>query len=192
MQSEYDRLCIRTLAQKMLFQGHIINLRQDDVLLPNGVPSTRDIVEHPGAVCVAALTANNELLFVRQFRYAFGEVMTELPAGKIDAGEDPLNAAKRELREETGATAAQWKDMGIMLPTVGYCNEKIYFYLATGLSFGDNDPDEDEFLELHRIPLGNALRMVLADELPDGKTQTLILKLFARQTVATGEEPLNL
>ncbi len=173
-------LCEKTVSQDVRFRGRVINLRVDDALLPNGNHATREVVEHPGGVCIAALTEQNELLFVRQFRYPFGEVLLELPAGKLDrGGEDPLEAGKRELREETGAVADKYRSLGKLYPSPGFCNEIIYLYLAEGLSFGESDPDEDEFLECERIPLDRAVEMVLQNEITDAKTQVAILKVAA-------------
>lgn len=170
----------KTVSQDVRFSGHIINLRVDDVTLPNGKPATREVVEHPGGVCVAALTAERELLFVRQFRYPYSEVLLELPAGKLDrGGEDPLEAGKRELREETGAVANSYRSLGKLYPSPGYCDEIIHLFLAQDLSFGDSDPDEDEFLECERIPLDRAVEMVLQNEITDAKTQVAILKVAA-------------
>lgn len=168
----------KTVSQDVRFRGRVINLRVDDALLPNGNRATREVVEHPGGVCVAALTDRNELLFVRQFRYPYGEVLLELPAGKLDrGGEDPLEAGKRELREETGAIAAEYRSLGKLYPSPGYCDEIIHLYLATGLTFGESEPDEDEFLECERIPLDRAVKMVLDNEITDAKTQVAILKV---------------
>ncbi len=170
----------KTAAQDTKFQGHIINLRVDDAILPNGKHATREVVEHPGGVCVAALTTENELLFVRQFRYPYGEILLELPAGKLDrGGEDPFEAGKRELREETGAVAASYRSLGKLYPSPGFCNEIIHLYLAEDLTFGETDPDEDEFLECERIPLPRAVEMVLNNEITDAKTQVAILKVAA-------------
>ncbi len=170
----------KTVSQDVRFNGHIINLRVDNALLPNGNHATREVVEHPGGVCVAALTAEQELLFVRQFRYPYGEVLLELPAGKLDRdGEDPLEAGKRELREETGAVAENYRSLGKLYPSPGYCDEIIHLYLAQNLSFGESDPDEDEFLECERIPLNRAVEMVLQNEITDAKTQVAVLKVAA-------------
>ena len=160
------------------FKGRIINLRQDTVMLPNGNTATREVVEHPGGVCVAALTDDNELLFVRQWRYPYMEETLEIPAGKRDRqDEDPLECGKRELREETGVTATKYIDLHPLYPTPGYINEVIYCYLATGLTFGETDPDEDEFLDVLRIPLERAVEMVLSGEIKDAKTQIAVLKV---------------
>ncbi len=168
----------RQLSSNYLFKGRIINLRQDTALLPNGNTATREVVEHPGGVCVAALTENDELLFVRQWRYPYGEETLEIPAGKRDRlDEDPLECGKRELQEETGATAKEYIDLHPLYPTPGYINEVIYCYLATGLTFGEQNPDEDEFLDVLRIPLEKAVEMVLSGEIKDAKTQIAVLKV---------------
>ncbi len=170
----------KTLSQTYPYRGKIINMRTDTAQLPDGTTALREVVEHPGGVCVAALTDDNDLLFVRQFRYPYGEVVLELPAGKRDKnGEDPLTCGKRELLEETGAVAEQYRYLGPLYPTPGYCDEVIHLYLAQGLSFGEARPDEDEFLEVERIPLATAVDMVLANEIPDAKTQVAILKTAA-------------
>ncbi len=168
----------KQLSANYIFKGRIINLRQDTALLPNGNTATREVVEHPGGVCVAALTDNQELLFVKQWRYPYSEVTLEIPAGKRDrADEDPLECGKRELREETGATAQRYIDLCPMYPSPGYVNEVIYCYAATGLEFGDTCPDEDEFLDVIKIPLDKAVEMVLSGEIKDAKTQIAVLKV---------------
>ena len=162
-----------TLSQEYKFKGRIINLRVDKAQLPNGATATREVVEHPGGVCIAALTAENELLFVRQFRYPYGEVIPELPAGKLTRG-------KRELKEETGAVAERYVSLGKLYPSPGYCGEIIWMYLATGLSYGEQNPDEDEFLEVERIPLEQAAQLVLDNRIDDAKTQAAVLKVYLR------------
>ncbi|MDR0531114.1 MAG: NUDIX hydrolase [Oscillospiraceae bacterium] len=168
-----------TVAEHVLYRGKIVTLRRDEARLPNGLPCVREVVEHPGGVCVAALTGEQELLLVRQFRYPYGEILLELPAGKLEPGEDPLLAGQRELREETGATAEKYESLGVFYPTPGYCGEKIYMYLARGLTFQAPQPDDDEFLQCLRVPLGEAVRMVLRNEVADGKTQAGVLKTAA-------------
>lgn len=168
----------KQLSSEYKFKGRIINLRQDVALLPNGNTATREVVEHPGGVCVAALTDRDELLFVRQWRYPYGEETLEVPAGKRDRqDEDPLECGKRELKEETGATAKNYIDLNPLYPTPGYINEVIYCYLATDLTFGEQNPDEDEFLDVLRIPLERAVEMVLSGEIKDAKTQIAVLKV---------------
>ncbi len=161
-----------------MYKGKIINLRRDEALLPDGAHVVREVVEHPGGVCVAALTENEEILFVRQFRYPYMEETLEIPAGKRDRGdEEPLECGKRELREETGAIAEKYISLGELYPTPGYCGEIIWMFAATGISYGETDPDDDEFVECEKIPLERAVQMVLSGEIKDAKTQTAVLKV---------------
>ena len=170
----------KQLSFEYKFKGRIINLRQDRALLPNGKTVTREVVEHPGGVCVAAIDENDELFFVKQWRYPYSEETLEIPAGKRDKqGEDPLDCGKRELKEETGATAENYIDLGCLYPSPGYVNEVIYCYLATNLTYGDMNPDEDEFLNVIKIPFEKAVEMVLSGEIKDAKTQIAILKVNA-------------
>lgn len=166
----------KQLSAEYKFKGRIINLRVDEALLPNGATASREIVEHNGGICVVPLTENNEVLMVEQFRYPYSEVVLEIPAGKRDGNEEPLEGGKRELKEETGATAESYTFLGELYPTPGYCGEIIYMYLARGLSYGETDPDEDEFLNLKRIPLETAVEMIMSGEIKDAKTQAAILK----------------
>lgn len=168
----------KQLSSEYFFKGKIINMRRDVALLPDGNEAFREVVEHPGGVCVAALTDNDEVLFVRQFRYPYSQEVLEIPAGKRDRGEEPIVCGKRELVEETGATASNFFSLGTLYPTPGYTDEVIFMYGATGLSFGEAKPDEDEFLTLEKIPLERAVEMVMDGSLPDAKTQTCILKLW--------------
>lgn len=167
-----------TLTREYRFKGRIINLRTDTVRLPNGTEASREVVEHPGGVCVAPLTDEGELLFVQQYRHPYEEVVLELPAGKRDRnGEEPLECGKRELTEETGATAAEYIFLGRVYPTPGFCTEVIHLYLARELCFGEAQPDEDEFVEVQRIPLDRAVEMVMNNEITDAKTQIAVLKV---------------
>lgn len=168
----------KQLNYEYLYEGKIIKLRRDTALLPNGNTAIREVVEHNGGVCVAALTENNEVLMVRQFRYPYFENVLEIPAGKRDSkDENPLECGKRELREETGAIAQNFISLGELYPTPGYCGEVIWMYAATGLTFGENDLDDDEFLNLEKIPLEKAVDMIILGEIKDAKTQAAILKL---------------
>ncbi len=168
----------KQLNSEYIYKGKIINLRRDNALMPNGNTSTREVVEHKGGVCVAALTDDNEILFVRQFRYPYMEQVLEIPAGKRDSlDEEPLECGKRELREETGAEAQNIFSLGQLYPTPGYCNEIIWMYGATGLTFGEQELDENEFLNVEKIPLEKAVDMVLSGEIKDAKTQTAVLKI---------------
>ncbi len=166
------------LEKNYIYKGKIINTRRDIALLPDGNTAIREIVEHPGGVSVIALDGDKNILLVRQFRYPYFEEILEIPAGKRNSpDEDPLECGKRELLEETGATAENITFLGQVYPTPGYCEEIIWIYAATGLAFGEMCPDEDEFLEVERIPLEKALEMVMAGEIKDAKTQIAILKL---------------
>ena len=166
----------KQLSYDYKFKGKIINLRVDEALLPNGSTATREVVEHNGGICVVPITENGEVLMVEQYRYPYSEVVLEIPAGKRDGNEEPLEGGKRELREETGAVAENYTFLGELYPTPGYCGEIIYMYLATGLSYGETDPDEDEFLNLKKIPLETAVEMIMSGEIKDAKTQAAILK----------------
>lgn len=158
------------------FKGKIINLRVDEALLPNGAVATREVIEHNGGICVVPITENGEVLMVEQYRYPYSEVVLEIPAGKRDGDEEPLEGGMRELKEETGAVAENYTFLGELYPTPGYCGEVIYMYLATGLSYGETDPDEDEFLNLKKVPLEKAVEMIMSGEIKDAKTQAAILK----------------
>lgn len=160
-----------------VFTGRIIHVHVDDVELENGKMAKREVVSHPGGVSVAVLTEKNELIFVRQFRYPYGEVLLELPAGKLEPGEDPFEAMKREQREETGTTGKNYVFLGNIYPTPGYCGEIIRLWACRlESSLGNLDLDEDEFLDIQRIPLDKAVEMVCNNEIPDSKTQIGILK----------------
>lgn len=167
----------KTIGSEKIYDGKIIHVRRDTVQLPDGRRSMREVVDHSGGVCVAALTEDDQLLFVRQFRYPYGEVVVELPAGKIEPGEDPLECGKRELYEETGATAKHFESLGTLYPSPGYCSEIIHIIGAIGLEFGENHLDDGEFLESFRLPLKKAVSLVMSGDIVDAKTQIAILKL---------------
>lgn len=167
----------KTVNKSYVFKGKIINVRVDDALLSDGSIKKREVVEHNGGVCVAAITDNDEVLMVKQFRYPYMEEIYELPAGKRDGNENPLDCGKRELKEETGASAMEYISLGELYPTPGYCGEIIWLFAAKGLTFGEKNLDEDEFLEAEKIPFKKALDMVLKGEIKDAKTQTVILKI---------------
>lgn len=173
------KLFEKTLTSETKFEGRIIKVLRDTVELENGKTSAREVVCHNGGVCVAALTEQNEVLLVRQFRYPYKEVLLELPAGKLEKGEDPFEAAKRELGEECGLTADHYTPLGEFYPTVGYDTEIIYMWVATGLHTTQMHLDDDEFLTPDRIPLAKAYEMVMNGEIKDGKTIAGVLKLKA-------------
>ncbi len=168
------------LSDQLIYDGAVVELHKYTVSLPDGRTAYREIVRHPGAVCVLPLTDEGEVICVRQFRFPFGKVLTELPAGKLDSREeDPLDAAKRELREETGAIAGKIVPLGELYPSVAIFDENIRMYLALDLSFGETDPDDDEFLDVVRIPFDELIAQILRGEIPDAKTQAAALKVLA-------------
>lgn len=169
----------KTLDSDTRFEGRVFTVTVDKVELENGRTSTREVVHHNGGACIAALTENDEIYLVRQFRYAFGQELWELPAGKLEKGEDPFEAAKRELGEECGLTAERFVDLGPVYPTVGYCTEIIYCWAATGLAPCGMHLDEDEFLTPEKVPFDRAVEMVLSGEIRDGKTVAALLKIKA-------------
>jgi len=165
-----------TIGREEIFEGKIIKLRRDTVKLPNGNEATREVVEHPGGVAIVALNENEEVYMVNQFRYPFGAVISEIPAGKLDAGEDPLECGIRELSEETGLVAGRFDYLGKFMLSPGFCHEWIYIYLARDLSLGTAHLDPDEFLEVETVPLSKLTDMIMEDALPDAKTVMGILK----------------
>ncbi len=166
----------KTLKSEVLYSGKIVTLKLDEVELPNGHVSKREVVNHPGGVAIAALTQENELLFVRQFRYPFKEVVLELPAGKLEKGTTPLENGKRELLEETGAIGYNYISLGAQMVSPGFCDEVVHLYLCRVESFSQQSLDDDEFLNVERIPIDKAVEMVLNNQIFDGKTQTAVLK----------------
>ncbi|MEG0615322.1 MAG: NUDIX hydrolase [Oscillospiraceae bacterium] len=166
----------KNISSERIYNGKIINLRKDTVLLENGENAIREVVEHPGGVCIVPINSNGEVLFVKQFRYPFAEVLLEIPAGKLEYGEEHFLCGKRELLEETGATAENFTYMGVLYPSVAYLEEKIHMYLAEGLTFGEQNLDADEFLDVVKIPLEKAVEMVMSNEIKDAKTQIAVLK----------------
>ena len=175
--NDQSRLFERELSSKLIFDGKVVHLYVDEVELPDGAIATREYVKHIGAVAVLPLTDDGEVICVRQYRHAHRCILTEIPAGKLDSKEeDHVEAALRELREETGARCERLTYLGLFRSTPAILDERIDLYLAEGLTFGETDPDEDEFLETVRIPLATLVDRVLAGEITDGKTQVAILK----------------
>lgn len=165
----------KRLSGETVYDGRIFKVERDSIELPGGKQSVREILRHNGGVCVAAIDQNGEIYFVRQYRYAFASALDELPAGKLEAGEQPDLAAARELREETGYTAKNLKRVAVSYPSPGYTDEKLYLYIATELSYVGQQLDEDEFLNVYKQPLKEAVARVLSGEIHDAKSQTLIL-----------------
>jgi len=170
------RLFEETLDSTVLFRGRIITVRQDTARLENGALASREVVEHPGGVCVLALDGDGCAYTVKQFRYPFGRITEELPAGKLDGPEDHRAAGLRELSEEIGAQPEEFIYLGCLLASPGFSSEIIHMYLARGLRFGAQHPDEDEFLEVCRAPFSQLVERVMAGELTDAKTVACILK----------------
>jgi ADP-ribose diphosphatase len=159
-----------TLSSELVFDGKLLHVRRDDVRLPDGGVAQREYVRHPGAVCIIALLDSGELVMERQYRYPLARDMIELPAGKIDPGEPPLETARRELLEETGYTAADWRHLGTMHLAIGYSDEHIEIYLARGLTQEQAKLDDEEFLEVFSLPLATALQWVREGRITDAKT----------------------
>lgn len=170
------KLFEETVDQKIVYQGKIVTLRTDIARLENGRMTGREVVEHPGGVCVLPLEADGTTYTVRQFRYPFGQVIEELPAGKLDGPEDPEVGARRELSEEIGCEAGELIYLGRLLMSPGFCTEVLHMYLARKLRHGKQHLDEGEFLEAVRIPFQTLLERVLAGEVTDAKTVALTLK----------------
>ena len=169
----------KTVEKRYIYRGKIVNLRCDDAVLPNGRACKREVIEHPGGACVLC-EYGGKIAFVRQFRYAYGEELLELPAGKLNAGEDPAVAAGRELGEETGLVAERLKPLYTIYPTPGYTDEKIYLYEAVGVSEGKQHLDEGEFLNVEYYTVQEALQKIASGEIKDAKTLIAVLH-YARQ-----------
>lgn len=174
---EFQNLNEVQTGSQEIFDGVVVHLYKDTVQLPNGKPANREVIRHVGAVAVVPVTDDGKVIVERQFRYPLNDVITEIPAGKLDSfTEDRLSAAQRELREETGYTADNWQELGDFHPTPAYCDEKITLYLATGLHLGERELDEDEFLNVVTVPMEELVADIMAGRITDGKTQTAILK----------------
>ncbi len=169
----------KTVSSKYIFEGHVVRLRYDEVELPDGSHANREIIEHNGGVAVAAITDNDEIILVKQYRHPYGEVILEIPAGKLEKGENPFECGKRELKEEAGAEAEHYQLLAIDYPSPGYCGETIHIYYAEKLTFGDRQLDEGEFLDVLFVPFEKAVEMVMSGEIKDSKTQIAILKIKA-------------
>ena len=171
-----------TISSETIAQGGMLTVKRDQVRLPNGHKSQREYVLHPGAVVVVPLLSNGKVILERQFRYPLHQTFIELPAGKIDSGEDVLVTGKRELLEETGYSAKEWVKLGLQHPCIGYSNEVIHIYLATGLTAGEHRRDVDEALDVFELDFNECLSMVQRGEITDGKT--IVALFFAERYLA--------
>ncbi len=172
------------ISSETIFQGKLLHVIRDEVLLPNGNTSIREGILHPGAVVIIPFLDDHTLIMERQFRYYPNSVFYELPAGKVDPSEDFLTTGKRELLEETGYKAANWTFISHLYPAIGYANEKMAIYAATDLTMSHIDRDEDEFLEIIEMPLSKAMEMLRRGEITDAKT---MVGLFWAEKLASGE-----
>ena len=167
----------KQLDREQIYDGRVLTVVKDTVLLPNGGTSIREMCLHKGAAAVIPITEDGEAVMIYQFRYAHSREFLEIPAGKLDSADEiPLEAAKRELEEETGMRAERYTFLGILDTTPALINEKIHLYMAEGLTEGEMNLDEDEFVEVVKIPLSKLVDMVMSGEIRDGKTQVAILK----------------
>lgn len=172
---DLDKYIEKMLSTRMIYKGKIINLRIDTVTLPDGGTGTREIVEYAGAVAVVPVNEKDELLLVRQYRYAVKKALLEIPAGKIEPGEDPAECARRELLEETGYNAEKLNNVIRFYSTPGFTNEEIHVFLATGLTLQKQNLDDDEFIDVETVPYETALEMIRTGEICDAKTIAGIL-----------------
>lgn len=167
----------KTIKKNYVFQGKILTVRCDDAQLPNGEPCTREVIEHNGGAC-ALYVKDGAVALVKQYRYPYGEILYEIPAGKLNKGEDPAEAAKRELEEEAGVRAKHVKLLQVMYPSPGYTDEKIYIYEATDGEEVAAHLDEDEFLDAEYMPLDRVREMLRNGEFKDGKTVIALQAYF--------------
>ena len=164
----------RKLSSEMKFDGKLIKVTYD-VAEVNGKEAWREVVHHPGASAVVAIDENNRIIMEKQFRYALNDYLLEIPAGKLDKGEDPLVCAKRELEEETGIIASEWISLGTIATSPGFCNEVIHLYVAKGLSKGEIHWDEDEYVEVERYTFDELLQCINEETIKDSKTLSALL-----------------
>ena len=169
-------------ASKRIYHGHILDFFTDTVRLPNGHTAPRELTRHVGAVCVVPLTDDGKVIVERQFRYPLDETILEIPAGKRDSkSEPPEEAARRELREETGIEPKELVCLGTYYPAAAYSDEVIWMYLARGLTFGEQKLDDDEFLTLEAMPLSDLVQEIAKGNVPDGKTQAAVLRVWCME-----------
>ena len=163
------------LKSEYVYRGRVLDVKRDEVLLSNGHKSNREVVEHTGGVVILAVK-NEKILLVKQYRYPLSCTSLELPAGKLEQDENPSIAAKRELKEETGYSAEKWINLGYIYTSPGFCNEKLYLYLAQDLTYKKQCPDEDEIIECYEYPFDEVMRMINDGVINDSKTLCAILR----------------
>jgi len=171
---------VKVLSSRAVYRGKVFQVTQDEIVEPNGVRAVRDVVRHSGSVVILAVDRSRSeprVLLARQYRYCAGDYLWELPAGRIDEGELPLTAAKRELLEETGYTASKWKEALFFFPSPGFLNETMAVFVAEGLKRGKARPEEDEMISKRLFSLPSALRLVMRNKIRDGKTIAGVLWL---------------
>lgn len=173
----------KTISSEMIYEGAILNLRKDKVTIVNGSTSYREIIEHSGGVAIAAITDDNKMVLVRQFRKAAEKVVLEVPAGKIEPGEDPRLTAWRELKEETGYRADKLEFITSFYSSIGYSQEQIHLYYATGLRPGQTDFDESEALDILEYPISQLKQMALGGEIEDAKTIAAIFIAWEKEGI---------
>ena len=162
------------LSSEMKFDGKLIKVTYD-IADVNGKEAWREVVHHPGASAIVAIDEDNRIIMEKQFRYALNDYLLEIPAGKLDAGEDPLVCAKRELEEETGIIASEWISLGTIATSPGFCNEVIHLYVAKGLSKGEIHWDEDEYVEVECYTFDELLQRISEEKIKDSKTLSALL-----------------
>lgn len=170
----------KTLSEQSVFDGKFIQVSKYDVEISNKMKSIREVVHHPGGVVVVAMKDKKTILMVKQYRYPIKEVSLELPAGRLEKGEDPDLAIKRELEEETGHIAKIWESLGYIYTTPGICDEKLHLYLATGLEFKEQRPDEGEIIEYFEYNLEEVFELVKSGEINDAKTICALTRAFMK------------
>ncbi|MBQ3123502.1 MAG: NUDIX hydrolase [Firmicutes bacterium] len=164
----------KTLSREVIYEGRILNLIKEEVMTVSGQTAIREMIEHNGGVGLVAITSDNKIIMVKQFRKALERDMLEIPAGKLEKGEDPLEAAARELEEETGYTAENIEFMTRYYPSVGYIRECLYLYLCTGLSKGEAHPDDDEAIDTYMYTMEELETLIAEGNLQDGKSMAAL------------------
>jgi len=169
----------KTVTSEKLFEGKIIDLRIETVEFPDGKTAYRELVDHPGGVGIVAVTKEGKIPLVRQYRKPIEKAIWEIPAGKLDKGEEPLKCGIRELREETGYEAKEVIPLGYLYPSPGFANEVTYIFFAKGLTKGEVSPDEDEYLDIEEFSVDDIRKMILNNEINDAKSVIAFLKCDA-------------